>query len=135
MSRENVERLRSFFQTWNPSEWARGENMSLFDPDLVYEGDVLPDQAAESYRGHEGLAGATRQWLEPFEGSTVELERIIGTGDALVSVQRGSGRMRHTGIQMDRVYAYLWRFRDGKVTYLKTFGDTQEALKAAGLEE
>ena len=135
MSRENVERLRSFFQTWNPSEWARGENMSLFDPDLVYEGDVLPDQAGESYRGHEGLARATRQWLEPFEGSTVELERIIGTGDALVSVQRGSGRMRHTGIQMDRVYAYLWRFRDGKVTYLKTFGDTQEALKAAGLEE
>ena len=135
MSLENVERLRSFFQTWNPSEWARGENMSLFDPDLVYEGDVLPDQAGESYRGHEGLARATRQWLEPFEGSTVELERIIGTGDALVSVQRGSGRMRHTGIQMDRVYAYLWRFRDGKVTYLKTFGNTQEALKAAGLEE
>jgi len=26
--------------------------MSLFDPDLVYEGDVLPDQVGESYRGH-----------------------------------------------------------------------------------
>jgi ketosteroid isomerase-like protein len=38
-------------------------------------------------------------------------------------------------MQMDRFYAYLWRFREGKVTYLKTFGDTQEALKAAGLAE
>ena len=136
MSQENVQKLRSFFQTWNPHEWA-GENMFLFDPELIYEGDVLPDQAGESYRGHEGLARATRQWLDPFEESTssVELEQIIGTGDDLVSVQRGTGRMRHTGIQFDRVYAYLWRFRDGKVTYLKTFGDTQEALKAAGLAE
>src|SRR5436190_24041744 len=94
---ENVEALRCFFQTWEPWEWARGENMSLFDPDLVYEGDVLPDHVGESYRGHEGLARATRQWLEPFDdGSTVELERIIGTGDDLVSVQRGRGRMWHT---------------------------------------
>ena len=103
MSQENVERLRSFFQTWDPWEWAKGKNMSLFDPDLVYEGDVLPDQAGESYRGHEGLARATRQWLEPFEGSTVELERIIGAGDDLVSVQRGRGKMRHTGIQFDQL--------------------------------
>ena len=48
MSQENVERLRSFFRTWDPSEWARGENMSLLDPDLVYEGDVLPDQVGET---------------------------------------------------------------------------------------
>ena len=74
--------------------------------------------------------------MEPFDdGSTVELERIIGTGDDLVSVQWGRGRMRHTGIQFDQVYAYLWRFRDGKVTYLKTFGDTEEALTTAGLAE
>ena len=42
MSEENVEALRSFFQTWEPWEWARGENMSLFDPDLVYEGMSCP---------------------------------------------------------------------------------------------
>jgi ketosteroid isomerase-like protein len=135
VSQENVERLRSFFQTWDPSEWARGENMSLFDPDLVYEGDVLPDQVGETYRGHEGLARATRTWLDPIEGITVELERIIGSGDCLVSVQRASGKMRHTGISMARAYAYLWRFREGKVTYLKTFGDTQEALKVGGVSE
>jgi len=136
VSDANVENLRAFFQTWDPWEWARGEGMSLFDPALVYEGDFLPDHVGESYRGHEGLARATRQWLEPIEeGLTVELERIIGTGDDLVSVQQASGRMRHTGIHFDQVYAWLWRFRDGKVTYLKTFGDTQEALKTAGLED
>jgi ketosteroid isomerase-like protein len=131
----NVERLRSFFQTWDPSEWARGENMSLFDPELIYEGDVLPDQVGETYHGHEGLARATRTWLDPIDEIAVELERIIGTGDCLVSVQRASGKMRHTGIQMARAYAYLWRFRDGQVAYLKTFGNTQEALNAAGLSE
>ena len=101
--------------------------MSLFDPELIYEGDVLPDQVGETYNGHEGLARATRTWLDPIEEIAVELERIIGTGDCLVSVQRASRKMRHTGIQMARAYAHLWRFRDGQVAYLKTFGDTQEA--------
>src|SRR2546423_1735977 len=41
--------------------------------------------------------------------------------------------MQHTGSSMARAYAYRWRFRDGKVTHLKTFGDTREALKAGGL--
>ena len=135
MSQQNVENVRAFFQTWDPWEWARGEGMALFDPALVYEGDFLPDHVGESYRGYDGLARATRQWLEPIEEVTVELERIIGTGDDLVSVQQASGRMRHTGIHFDQVYAWLWRFRGGKVTYLKTFGDAQEALKAAGLED
>ena len=136
MSQQNVENVRAFFQTWDPWEWARGEGMALFDPALVYEGDFLPDHVGESYRGYEGLARATRQWLEPIEeGLTVELERIIGTGDDVVSVQQASGRMRHTGIHFDQVYAWLWRFRGGKVTYLKTFGDTQEALMAAGLAD
>ena len=135
MSQQNVENVRAFFQTWDPWEWARGEGMSLFDPALVYEGDFLPDHVGESYRGYDGLARATRQWLEPIEEVTVELERIIGTGDDLVSVQRASGRMRHTGIYLEQVYTWLWRFRGGKVTYLKTFGDTQEALKAAGLAD
>ena len=135
MSQQNVENVRAFFQTWDPWEWARGEGMALFDPALVYEGDFLPDHADESYRGYDGLARATRQWLEPIEEVTVELERIIGTGDDLVSVQQASGRMRHTGIHFDQVYTWLWRFRGGKVTYLKTFGDTQEALMAAGLAD
>ena len=135
MSQQNVENVRAFFQTWDPWEWARGEGMALFDPALVYEGDFLPDHVGESYRGYDGLARATRQWLEPIQEVTVELERIIGTGDDLVSVQQASGRMRHTGIHFDQVYTWLWRFRGGKVTYLKTFGDTQAALKAAGLAE
>ena len=135
MSQGNVEILRAFFETWDPREWERGEGMSILDPEVVYEADLLPDQIGETYRGHEGIVRATRTWLEPFEeGGTVELERIIGTGDCLVSVQRARGRMPYTGIDFDFPYAYLWRFRDGKVTYLKTFGDLQEAVKVAGLE-
>jgi ketosteroid isomerase-like protein len=135
VSQENVEILRAFLDTWEPREWARGEGMSIFDPEVVYEADFLPDQTGP-YRGHEGLARATRTWLEPFQkDGTVKLERIIGTGDCLVSVQRARGTMRHTGIEVEITYAYLWKFRDGKAIYLKTFGDPLEALKAAGMEE
>ena len=50
VSQENVERHRSFFRTLDPSEWARDENMSSPDTDLMYEGDVLPDQVGENLR-------------------------------------------------------------------------------------
>ena len=110
--------------------------MSLLDPEVVYEADVLPDQVGETYRGHEGLARATKTWLEPIqEGGMVELERVVGTGDSVVSIHRARGRARYTGIELDAPYAYLWRFRDGKVVYFKALGDPQEALKAVGLKE
>jgi ketosteroid isomerase-like protein len=66
----------------------------------------------ETYRGHEGIARATRTWLEPTDdGATVELERIAGPGDCLVSVQRARARARYTGIEFEAPYALLWRFR------------------------
>jgi hypothetical protein len=80
MSQENVENLRAYWERWN-----RGEaDLSLLDPEVVYEGSNLPDHIGEGYRGHEGVARATERWLEPFENLTAELERIVGSGDRLV---------------------------------------------------
>jgi ketosteroid isomerase-like protein len=44
---------------------------------------------------------------------------------------RGKG----SGIEGERRYAYLWRFRAGKIVYYKSFGDPSEALDAAELPE
>ena len=102
---------------------------------MAYEDTILPDHAGETYQGYEGVARATERWLEPFEALTVELDRIVGTGDRLVSIHRVQMKARHTGIDIQAPLAYVWSFRDGQVIHLKSFSDPGEALEAAGLSE
>jgi ketosteroid isomerase-like protein len=132
MSQQNVERLRTFWDTWNPGEPL---DMSLVDPEATYEDTILPDHVGEVYRGQEGLARAVERWLEVWDELTLELEQIIGTGDRLVSVHRTRGRMRYTGMEFEGPLAYAWTFRNGKVIHLQSFFSKQEALEAVGLRE
>ena len=144
MSEENVEILRERIEAWQMSPDGRGPLlqrstgkavMSLFDPEVIYEDANLPGHSGGTYHGHEGVIRATERWTEPFEEMTVDLERIVGTGDCLVSIHRWRAKARHTGIEFDQPLAYLWRFRDGKVIYFRSFRGPEEALEAAGLSE
>ena len=109
--------------------------MSLLDPKVTYEDTILPDHVGEAYRGHEGVARATERWLEPYEGLTIELEKIVGAGDRLVSIHRVRGKARYTGIEGEGPVAYLWTFRGGKVIQFRSYRDPEEALEAAGLRQ
>ncbi len=141
MSEENVTRLREFLEGWDPKAeletWERGERdeLPLFDSDIAYDDTILPDHVGETYHGYEGVARATQRWLEPFESLTVKLERILGTGDRLVSIHHVQMKARHTGIELEGPLAYLWTFRDAKVIHLKSYANPAEALEAAGLSE
>jgi ketosteroid isomerase-like protein len=143
MSRENVEILRA----WAAALEARpgegplvtrdtGEAVtSRFDPEVVYEDASWLDHAAETYHGIDGVVRATERWTEPFEELTLDLERIVGGGDCLVSIHRFRARARRTGIEFDEPLAILWRFRGGQVVYFRSFRGPDEALEAAGLRE
>jgi ketosteroid isomerase-like protein len=132
MSHENVDRLRAFWEIWE----MRGEpDLSLLDPEVVFEDDVLPDHAGETYRGHEGVVRAARTWLEAYEQPTVELEQIVGSGDRLVSIHRFRGKGLHSGIENGGRYAYLWTFRNAKVIHFVSFRDPADALEAVGVRE
>ena len=132
MSQENVERLWGFCEAWD----TLGElDLSLIDPDVVFEDDILPDHAGESYRGHDAVIRSIRTWLEAYEEFTIELEQIVGSGDRLISTHRFRGKGRHTGIEDGLRYAYLWTFRQEKVIHFRTYRNPAEALASAGLRE
>lgn len=131
MSGENAENLRAFWELWKGGSI----DMALLDPEVTYEDGALPDHVGETYRGHEGVARATERWLEPFESLTVELDRIVGSGDQLVSIHHVRMKARHTGIEFEGPLAYAYRFRDGKIVHFRSYLDPAEALEAAGLSE
>ena len=141
MSEENAAAVQAYLNDWDPQAdldaWKRGEprGLPLFDPEMEYEDTILPDHAGETYRGYEGLARATERWLEPFKSMTVELERIVGTGDRLVSIHRFHAVAAHTGMEFNDSVAYVWTLREGKVVHLKSYWDPADAVAAAGLSE
>ena len=132
MSQDNVESLRAFWEAWTPGSEM---DMSVLDPDVTYEDSNLPDHVGEAYRGHEGIARATERWLEPYESLTIELERIVGGRDRLVSIHHARSKARYTGIEDEGQLAYVWTFRDGKVVHFRSYRDPDEALQVAGLGE
>ena len=81
------------------------------------------------------MAQALERTTEAYKELTVDLERIVGMGDRLVSVLRFRGTARHTGIAVDERVGYLWAFRDGKVIHLRSFRNPADALQAIGVTE
>ena len=69
------------------------------------------------------------------EGFAIELERMVGVGDRLVSIHPVRARARYTGIEAEGPVAYLWTFRGGKVIQFESFREPSEALEALDLSE
>jgi ketosteroid isomerase-like protein len=132
MSEENVEMVREAWDAWTKGDPGA---LSLFDPEVVYEDDMLPDHAGETYHGSEGLLRAWARWAEPWETFETDLEWARDAGDEVVSCHRARARGKGSGVDMEGRYAYVWRFKGGKVIHLKSYGDVDEALEAAGLSE
>jgi ketosteroid isomerase-like protein len=133
MSEENVEAIRELWALVGDDTTEL--DLSMVDPEVVYEDDVLPDHAGEVYVGHEGLRRAWAGFAEPWTDFKVELEWARGAGDEVVSVHRMRGRGRESGVETQADYAYVWTFREGRIVRIRSYGNTAEALKAAGLSE
>jgi ketosteroid isomerase-like protein len=114
--------------------WSRA-GAPAYAPEFAYEDDFLSDHAGETYHGLDGLRRAWTGFVEPFEEMSYELDRIVGSGDRIVSIHRVRTKARYTGIVQDFRVAYIWTFRGGRLIHCRGFQDADEALKAAGLEE
>jgi len=133
MSQENVQRIRDLWPTVNRGHTA---SLAFFDNDVVYESDLLPDHVGQAYRGIDGLVKAWSVWTEAWDRLETDIEWVRDAGrDAVVSCHQARMRGKGSGVEAELRYAYLWRFRDGKVIYCKGFRDPKEALVAVGLSE
>jgi ketosteroid isomerase-like protein len=134
MSEENAELVRERWEATmkrDPTDL----DLSFVDPDVVYEDDILPDHAGETYHGHDGIRKAWARAIEPWESFENEIRWARDGGDDVVTCHRMRVKGKGSGIAGEIHYAYLWRFRDDKVVYCKSFRDPSQALEAAGLSE
>jgi ketosteroid isomerase-like protein len=104
--------------------------LAIMDPDVeVFTPPGLAN--AGTYHGHEGFLHWTAQWLEAWEGFSIELEEIEAVGDAHVIAQiHQRARGRGSGVEVEMRIVYMFEARNGKAVRFHLYPDRDSALAA-----
>jgi ketosteroid isomerase-like protein len=132
MSKESLEALSRMYAAWRAGR--PDEALAWIDPEVVWTAiEDAPD--AGTYRGHDGVLAYMNDWLQDFEDLRVEFEEVIEAEDWVVAVQRGRGRGKVSGVEVDLRYAVVYEFRSGKILRVREFRTKDLALEATELRE
>ncbi len=104
---------------------AMDEHMAWHEPaSLPYISQVGPEAIAEKIFA-KAFQDVTDLTITPAE--------FIDGGDTIVALGRYGGRGSRTGLAIDTPFAHVWRLREGKLIYFRTYTDTKHWLDALGM--
>lgn len=129
---DDVEILRRAFETWNAGEI--DQLVEMLDPDFEF----LPLRSqldGAAYRGPEGMRQFAEDVAEEWEYLRIISEEFREVGEQILMLGRFDARGRGSGMDIQFPCGWVARLTDGKLAYLRTYSDPQEALVAVGLSE
>jgi ketosteroid isomerase-like protein len=135
MSQENVEVVRSIYESVNRGDWDAAFRDQQPDVELTTPPGPVAGPNAATYRGRAEIQGFWEEMQTPFEALSVEPEEFFEHGDRIAVVVRGRMRPKGSSGEIENRTGQLWTFRDGVVTHVAAFNERAEALEAAGLSE
>ena len=129
MSEENVELVRGRFAAALVDDWDTA--LEALDPDVEIHDFDIPD-AGGVYRGHEGYRQWVQRWTEGWETTRMEQAEFRAVGDDRVIVLfRMMVKGAHSGLELGRDDAILYRLRAGKIVRIEYYNDQAEAIRRA----
>ena len=130
MSEENVEIVRRIFEAWGQGDYSTADWAA---PDIEF---VMETPGGGSWRGLKAMRSAWGDFLRAWQDFRATGEEIIDAGDNVVVLHEFAGQGRESGLPIRGMRgAALFTFEGGTVVRLVLFGNWDEALEAAGLEE
>jgi len=133
MSEENVQTMRRLFDAY--SEGDVGAWFQATDPDIrVHPRPAEPD-AADEYRGLDGLMDYLVNWLGQWDSYEAEPVEILDAGERVLVVARERGRVKSTGIEVVEDFWHSFALRDGKVVEWNMYDSRADAFDAVGLSQ
>jgi ketosteroid isomerase-like protein len=131
---ENVEIMRRAWDAWLGGDLPG--LLRLYDPEVVWETSHYRDWPESAYHGLEAVEVFLTEFLDVWDDYEVGVEELFAVPDGRVITlfwHRGKGR--RSGLLMEAELVQIATVRDGKITYVDTYDDRGEGLKAAGLRE
>ena len=76
------------------------------------------------------------QWLEAWEGFTVQMDDVEPVGKRhVVANMHQSARGKGSGVSVEMNISYLWDIREGRLAAMQLYATREEALRAAEQRE
>jgi len=135
MSQENVEVVRSIYESVNRGDWSAAFRDQHPDVELTTPPGPVAGPNAATYRGRAEIQGFLEDLLTPFEAWSVEPEEFFEDGDQVAVVVRARMRPKGSSAEIENRTGNLWTLCHGKAVSMQIFPKPEEALEAAGLRE
>ena len=107
--------------------------LELSDPAVEWHSSISVVSEGGAYHGHDGIRQYMSDVIETFEDLEATLDHVIDVGDLVLAVGRLHYRGKTSGVETEADMGWVFRFRQGKVVYLRAFRDPEEALATTGL--
>jgi uncharacterized protein len=130
MAEDTVAILRRMFEAFGAND--PDTALALFDDDIEWHPPSdEPDTGA--MHGKDAVMGFLLQWFTAFEDFRTEPLEFIGGEECVVVPQRMTGRIKGSSAEVAIDETHVFWMRDGKITEVRGFRTTPEALAVAGL--
>ena len=128
-TQENVQIVKDFFAAIGRRDKQGLLALSAEDIEWVIPGEDWP--LAGTHRGHAGVDNLVQKANETVETSYPEPPEFIAQGDRVLVVGIATGRIKATDKTFEDHWAFAITVRNGKLTNIREYIDTQALARAA----
>jgi uncharacterized protein len=131
-TQENVQIVKDFFAAMGGSDRQALLALVAEDIEWIIPGEDWP--LAGTYRGHAGLADVLQKASESLETSFPEPPEFVAQGDRVLVVGVATGKIKATNKPFKDDWVFDITVRDGKVTNIQEYIDTQALARASEMD-
>jgi ketosteroid isomerase-like protein len=128
-TQENVQIVKEVFAAIGRGDMKGVLALSAEDIEWIVPGEDWP--LAGTRRGHAGLADFFQTASETVETSLMEPREFVAQGDRVLVVGFARGKIKATNRAWEDHWIFAITVRDGKVTNIREYLDTQALARAS----
>ena len=129
---KNVQVVKNFFAAMGSGDKQGLLSLSAEDIEWIVPGEDWP--LAGTYRGHTGLAGVLQKASEEVEMTYPKPPEFVAQGDRVMMIGVATGKIKATNKPFKDDWVFDITVRDGKVTSIREYIDTQALARASQMD-
>jgi hypothetical protein len=126
---KNVQVVKDFLAAIGSGDKQRVLALVAEDIEWIIPGEGWP--LAGTHRGHAGLAGVLKKAAEEIEMTYPKPPEFVGQGDRVLAVGVATGKIKATNRTFKDDWVFHITVRNGKLTKIREYIDTQALAKAS----
>ena len=128
-TQENVQTVKDFFAAMGGGDKQRLLALAAEDIEWIIPGEDWP--LAGTHRGHAGLAAVLQKASEEVETKYPAPPEFVARGDRVLVIGVATGKIKATNEAFKDEWVFDITVRDGKLTRIQEYIDTQALARAS----